>query len=98
MTVEILDTPIEYLKGVGPKRGEVLRKELGISTYYELLTYYPFRYVDRSRFFSINEINSDAAWVQLKGTVTATQLAGKGVAMRYIVTLEDATGSIDLVY
>jgi ATP-dependent DNA helicase RecG len=98
MTVEILDTPIEYLKGVGPKRGEAIRKELGISTFYDLLTYYPFRYVDRSRFYGISEISGDATWVQLRGRVTGTQLAGKGLAMRYIVTLEDETGSIDLVY
>ncbi|HNX43930.1 MAG TPA: ATP-dependent DNA helicase RecG [Bacteroidales bacterium] len=98
MTVDILDTPIEFLKGVGPKRAEIMRSEFGISTFYDLLTYYPFRYVDRSRFFSIGEINSDAAWVQLKGRVTGTQLAGKGVSMRYIVTVADETGSIDLVY
>jgi ATP-dependent DNA helicase RecG len=98
MTVDILDTPIEYLKGVGPKRAAVLRKELGIDTFYDLLTYYPFRYIDRSRFYSIAEINSDAVWVQIRGKVTSTQLAGKGVAMRYVVTVEDNTGEIDLVY
>ncbi len=98
MTVEILDTPIEYLKGVGPKRAEVLRKELGIGTFYDLLTYYPFRYVDRSRFYAISEINSDAAWVQIRGKVTSTQLVGKGVAMRYVVTVADGSGEIDLVY
>lgn len=98
MTVEILDTPIEYLKGVGPKRAEVLRRELGIDTFYDLLTYYPFRYVDRSRFYAIAEINSDAAWVQIRGRVTSTQLVGKGVAMRYVVTVADGSGEIDLVY
>jgi ATP-dependent DNA helicase RecG len=98
MTVEILDTPIEYLKGVGPKRAEVLRRELGIATFYDLLTYYPFRYVDRSRFYAIAGINSDAAWVQIRGKVTSTQLVGKGVAMRYVVTVADGSGEIDLVY
>jgi len=98
MIVEILDTPIEYLKGVGPKRAEVLRRELGIDTFYDLLTYYPFRYVDRSRFYAISEINSDAAWVQIRGKVTSTQLVGKGVAMRYVVTVADGSGEIDLVY
>lgn len=98
MTVEILDTPIEYLKGVGPKRAEVLRRELGIATFYDLLTYYPFRYVDRSRFYAIAGINSDAAWVQIRGKVTSTQLIGKGVAMRYVVTVADGSGEIDLVY
>lgn len=98
MTVDILDTPIEFLKGVGPKRAEIMRSEFGISTFYDLLTYYPFRYVDRSRFYSISEINNDAAWIQLRGKVTGTQLAGKGVSMRFVVTVQDETGSIDLVY
>jgi len=98
MSVELLDTPIEYLKGVGPKRAELLRKELGISSYYDLLTYYPFRYIDRSRFFKISEINSDAAYLQVKGKVTNIQMVGKGAGMRYIVTIRDDSGSIDLLW
>lgn len=98
MTVDILDTPIEFLKGVGPKKAEVLRKELGIDTFYDLLTYYPFRYIDRSRFYTIGEINSDAAWVQIRAKAVNAQLVGKGVSMRYVVTVADNTGSIDLVY
>ena len=66
MNVDLLDTPIEFLKGVGPKRAELLRKELGINSYYDLLTYYPFRYVDRSRFTKISEVNSDAAYLQIR--------------------------------
>lgn len=98
ITADILDTPVEFLKGVGPKRAEVLRKELGIAAFYDLLTYYPFRYVDRSRFYSIAEINSDAVWVQIRAKVMSAQLVGKGVAMRYVVTVADGSGEIDLVY
>jgi len=95
---DLLDTPIEYLKGVGPKRAELLRKELGISTYYDLLTYYPFRHVDRSRITRIAEISSDAAYLQVRGKVTGSQLIGKGAGMRYVITLKDETGIIELVW
>lgn len=97
MTADLLDTPIEYLKGVGPKKAEMLRKELGISTYYDLLTYYPFRHVDKSRFFRISEI-TDAAYVQVKGKVVNTQSVGKGAGTRYIITIKDDSGSLDLIW
>jgi len=98
MAADLLDTPIEYLKGVGPKRAEIMRKELGISTYYDLLTYYPFRYIDRSRILKIIEVSSDVAYIQIKGRITNLQLVGKGGGMRYIMTLRDETGLMDLVW
>ncbi len=98
MEVNLLDTPIEYLKGVGPKRGELLRKELGISTYYDLLTHYPFRYVDKSRFYKIAEINNDSAYVQLRGKIVDTEMLGKGASQRFVVTLQDDSGTLELVY
>ena len=52
----MLDSPIEYLKGVGPQRGELLRSELGIATFSDLLLHFPFRYIDRSRFHTVREI------------------------------------------
>jgi len=98
MSTDLLLTPIEYLKGVGPKRGELLRKEAGISTYYDMLTYYPFRHVDRSRFLPIAEINSENIYLQIRGKVTDVQLAGKGRASRLVVTIRDNSGSIDLIW
>jgi ATP-dependent DNA helicase RecG len=98
MSVDLLQTPVEYLKGVGPKRGELLRKEAGISTYYDLLTYYPFRHVDRSRFTPIGEINTENVYLQVRGRVTDVQLVGQGRSSRLIVTLRDATGSIELLW
>jgi len=98
MSIDLLDTPIEFLKGVGPKRAELLRKELGIATYYDLLTYYPFRYVDKSRILRINEVNSDTAYIQVKGKVTDRQLVGKGGGMRFVITLRDETGFMELVW
>lgn len=98
MPVDLLQTPIEYLKGVGPKRGELLRKDAGVSTYYDLLTYYPFRHVDRSRFLPVGEINSENVYIQIRGKVTDIHLVGQGRSSRLVVTVSDASGSIDLVW
>jgi ATP-dependent DNA helicase RecG len=98
MSVDLLHTPIEYLKGVGPKRGELLRKDAGVSTYYDMLTYYPFRHVDRSRFIPIGEINSENVYLQIRGKVTDIQLVGQGRKARFVVTIRDTSGSIDLVW
>ena len=98
MSADLLLTPIEYLKGVGPKRGELLRKDAGVSTYYDMLTYYPFRHVDRSRFVPIAEINTENAYLQIRGKVTDVQLAGQGRNSRLVVTIRDASGSVDLVW
>ncbi len=98
MVKHILDTPIEYLKGIGPARAEMLRREIDVSTFGDLLHYYPFRYVDRSKFYTVHEIDSDAAWVQLKGKVTAIQTIGAGRTARLVMTFRDQTGEIELVW
>jgi ATP-dependent DNA helicase RecG len=92
------DTPIEFLKGVGPQRGEILKKELGIFRYYDLLTYYPFRYVDRSKFYKVSEINDDSAWIQLKGVITRMESLGQKGATRIVAYLKDDSGVIELVW
>ena len=71
-----LDTPLVYLKGVGPKRAELLQKELGVSTYEQLLNHYPFRYIDRTRFYKVNELNEDMPLVQVIGKVSAKEIVG----------------------
>ncbi|MFC1731582.1 ATP-dependent DNA helicase RecG [candidate division KSB1 bacterium] len=98
MLNQFLDTSIEYLKGVGPKRGEMLKKEFGIFTFYDLLIHYPFRYVDRSKFYKVNEINSDLAYVQLKGKISYVQTIGKARGSRLIAGLVDDTGEIEMVW
>lgn len=98
MVKHILDTPIEYLKGVGPARAEMLRKEADIRTFGDLLHYYPFRYVDRSKFYSVSEINSDSAWLQLKGKITGMQTIGTGRTARLVMTFRDHTGETELVF
>jgi ATP-dependent DNA helicase RecG len=98
MSVDLLQTPIEFLKGVGPKRGELLRKDASVSTYYDMLTYYPFRHVDRSRFMPIAEINSENIYLQIRGKIVDVQLLGQGKASRLVVTVRDNTGTIDLIW
>ncbi len=97
-SVELLDTPIEFLKGVGPARADVLKKELGIFTFNHLLHHFPFRYVDRSKFYKINEINSDTLYVQLKGKIIQLQKIGKPRSERLIAILQDETGETELVW
>ena len=95
----ILETPIEYLKGVGPAKADLLKKELKIFTYRDLLHLFPFRYVDRSRFYKVNQISSTEAEVQIVGKIThLEEVAGKGRSKRLSGRFEDETGSIELVW
>ena len=98
VTVNIPDTSIEYLKGVGPVRAETLRKELGIYTFNDLLYHFPFRYIDRSKFYTVSEVNTDTTYIQLKGTLVSVQKTGKPRSQRLIAQLRDETGTIDLVW
>ncbi len=98
MSYSFLDTTIEYLKGVGPKRGELLRKELSISNFHDLISYYPFRYIDKSRIFKINDIKSDLAYVQLKGKIRGMNMVGQGRGKRMTAWLYDESGRIELVW
>lgn len=93
-----LDTPLVYLKGVGPKRAELLQKELGISTYEQLLNHYPFRYIDRTRFYKINELNEDLPLVQVVGRITSKEIIGEKHKKRIIAKFTDDTGTIELVW
>lgn len=98
MTQELLKTSIEYLKGVGPKRGELLRKEAGIHTFGDLVEFFPFRYVDRSKFYKISEISEDLAYVQLKGFISNIKLHGQKRTTRMTATFSDGVGTIELVW
>lgn len=98
MSNQFLHTEIDYLKGVGPTRAELLKKELGILTFEDLLNYYPFRYIDKSKVYEIGSINSDALNIQLKGKLTNIQTLGERKGKRLVATLTDNTGSIELVW
>ena len=94
----MLDSEIKYLAGVGPKRAELLQKELGISTFRDLLYTFPFRYVDRSRFCAVRDIDSTSAYIQLRGKIVSSSVVGDGRKARLVAKFTDGTGSIDLVF
>jgi len=94
----MLDTPIEYLKGIGPQRAEVLKKELNIFVYRDLLTYYPFRYVDKTKFYTIRQIDEDMPTVQLRGVIEKLEIVGQKQGKRLSVLFRDNTGIIELVW
>jgi ATP-dependent DNA helicase RecG len=97
MTGTFLETPVEYLKGVGPARAEMLKKELQIFTFGELLSLFPFRYIDRSKIFRISEVD-DTAYVQVKGKITEVQVIGGPRTKRLVATLADDSGELELVW
>lgn len=96
--LDILDSPIEYLKGVGPKKGELLRKELGIATFADLLFAYPSRYIDKTQFHRIVDLNEDIGAVQLKGVLRRISTEGEGRKTRLVGQFRDETGVISLVW
>lgn len=93
-----LKTPVEYLKGVGPQRGEILKKELGIFTFYDLLQYFPFRYIDRTKFYKLRELNGDLPSVQTIGRITAKEIVGDKRSRRLVALLKDETGVVELIW
>jgi ATP-dependent DNA helicase RecG len=95
----LVKTPIEYLKGVGAERGAALREEAGVDTMWDLLNYFPFRYVDRSKYDKIKEIPGILnRSVQLKGTISGLTEVGHGRAKRLTAKFQDDSGVIDLVW
>lgn len=94
----ILDRDIKYLPGIGEKRAALLDKELGIRTFRDMLYTFPYRYIDRSRVYSISEIDSSMAYIQIRGRIIRTSAAGTGKSARFIATLKDDSGTIDLVF
>lgn len=93
-----LSTDISYLKQVGPKRAELLNKELGIYTFEDLLYYFPYKYIDRTKFYKINQINTTQAYIQIQGQITGFHLEGKGRNQRLMARFADETGTIELVW
>ncbi len=95
---DVLQTSIEFLKGVGPQRAKLLRDELGITSFEDLLNHFPFRYVDRSQYNLIRDLSSAEGYVQLKGKIIALNESGNGRQKRLSVKFQDETGVIDLVW
>ena len=98
MNANYLQTPIAYLKGVGPNRAEVLRSELGISTYQDLLHLFPRRYIDRTQYHKIHELQDTGADVQVIGMITHIKSVPQKKGSRLEATFEDGTGQMKLVW
>jgi ATP-dependent DNA helicase RecG len=97
MSNNLLETPIEYLKGVGPNRGALLRKELGIFKYGDLVNFFPNRYIDRTRYYKINELQNNIAEVQIVGKIINIKTVEFGRNQkRLVATFIDDTGQMDL--
>jgi len=93
-----LQTPIEYLKGVGPNRADLLRKELGIHTYQDLINLFPNRYLDRTQYYKINQLQRNNADVQVIGQITGFKEISQKRSKLLIATFMDETGAMDLVW
>jgi len=93
-----LSTPIEYLKGVGPERADILKKEAQIFTFGDLLKLYPYRYIDRTQFYSTQHIDNTQTYIQLKGKIREIREIGNGRGKRLTAIFYDNDGSIELVW
>ena len=95
---ELSMNDIKFLPGVGPKRAELFNKELGIYSYEDLLYYYPYKYIDRSRTYTIREINGTMPYIQLRGKIVRYETQGEGYKRRLTAIFADATGTTELVW
>jgi ATP-dependent DNA helicase RecG len=96
--ISILSNPIEYLKGVGPLRGELLKKELGIFIFQDLLELFPYRHVDRTKINLIREIGPDTEYIQVTGRVTSVEVLGEKRSRRLVAEIRDSSGVLELVW
>lgn len=95
---DITDRDIKFLPGVGPSRADLLNRELNIHTYRDLLYYFPYKYIDRSRLYSICELTGDMPYVQIRGEILSFETIGEGRQRRLVAHVSDGTGVLDLVW
>jgi ATP-dependent DNA helicase RecG len=93
-----LQTPIDYLKGVGPNRADLLRKELGVHTYQDLINLFPNRYIDRTQYYKINQLQRNNADVQVIGKITGFKEVAQKRGKRLVGTFQDDTGTMEVVW
>ncbi|MEE4286378.1 MAG: ATP-dependent DNA helicase RecG [Mariniphaga sp.] len=93
-----LDQDIKFLPGVGPKRAELLAKELKIKTFGDLVYYFPYKYIDRTKFYKISEVHAQMPYIQIKGKIRSMDTVGTGHKQRLTAKFYDDTGSIELVW
>jgi ATP-dependent DNA helicase RecG len=92
------NTKLEYLRGVGLQRAQLLGKELGLFTYGDLIQRYPFRYLDRTQFYNVVDLHEDMSFVQVKGVLRGREVIGEGPKKRMVAKVGDASGELDLVW
>lgn len=98
MNRPVFQTPIEYLKGVGVSRSDILKKDLGIFTFEDLLRHFPFKHIDRTRFYKIREVNADLPYVQVLARLSHKEITGEKHTKRLVAQVQDETGVMELVW
>ncbi|GHV72542.1 ATP-dependent DNA helicase RecG [Bacteroidia bacterium] len=98
MITDFEDTNIEFLKGVGAQKAALLRTAIGVSTFGDLLNYFPFRYVDKGNYVRIRDIHNESVYYLIKGKAVSKTMLGERFKSRLVVRLEDESGGIDLVW
>ncbi len=98
MKANLMQTPIDYLKGVGPNRADTLRKELGVHTYQDFINFFPNRYLDKTRFYKINELQQNSSEVQLTGKIINLKTLEQKNGKRLVAEFIDETGKMELVW
>ena len=94
---DLVTRDIKFISGVGPQRAAILNKELGIYSLHDLIYYFPYKYVDRSRIYYIHEIDGNMPYIQLKGEILGFEAIGEGRQRRLTAHFSDGTGVVDLV-
>ena len=89
---------LTYLKGVGPKRAELLEKELGLKTFYDLVHHFPTHYVDRSTVYKVKDLTGEMPMVQLRGRFVTMNVVGEGAKTRLVALFTDGTGTMEVVW
>ncbi len=89
---------ITYLHGVGPKRAEMLKREINVSSYEDMLYYFPYRYIDRSKIYAISELNETSSYVQVRGRILKTELIGAARKQRLVALFSDGVSSMELLW
>lgn len=95
---DITQRDIKYLVGIGPARADILARDLNIKTFHDLLYYFPYKYIDRSKLYTINELSGEMAYVQFRGEVLGYEVLGEGRNRRLVAHVSDHTGIVDLVW
>ena len=96
--MDALQTPIEYLKGIGPNRANLLKEELNIFSFQDLLYFFPHRYIDRSKFYKINELPQNNSEVQLKGSIISVKMINQKKGKRLVAEFSDGTNKMELIW